>query len=127
MVAVGLPSVDFIEAICAGVAGENPEKGVARAELQETGASGRNESHTNALAPLLGIDVESIELSVIGQVRVAGWSCGGETVNCAASDGDAGVRFLRVAGCEVVSFCSILWPKLVKVIVGKERAVRRLP
>ena len=100
---------------------------MAEAEGDEVGAGGRDESHTDAEAPGMGIDIEGGELAVVGKVGLVRGSGGGEAVDDVAGDGDDGVRMERIGVGEIVFAGAIFRAELVEIVVGEKAAVAALP
>ena len=62
---IGQPSIDSIEAIRANIPRKDPQKSISKSELREANASSRYKSSANASAPMFGIYIECIQLSIV--------------------------------------------------------------
>ncbi len=125
--AVGAPLIVLIEALGAKVVDESEEVGVPEAKRRKMVAGGCDESHADAEAPGMGIDIEGGELAVIGQVGLVRGSGGGEAVDDVAGGGDDGVGVERIGVGEIVFFGAIFRAELVEIVVGEKAAIAALP
>lgn len=127
MVVVRGPAVDGVEARGAGVSVEEPEIGVVEALFDKMGSRGGDESGSDAVVPVVWIDVEGGEFSVVGEGGIARGHGGGESGDDAVVFSNDGVGLLRVGVCEVVFRRAVFRAELVEVVVGKESAIGGLP
>jgi len=125
--AVGGPLIDSIKALRANVARQHPQKRLAKAEFEKMGTRGRHEGSADALAPLFGVHIESKQLSVVGHIRVARRRGGSKALDRPLFICNDGPRLQGVEGGEIVPLRSIFGPKLVEVVIRKERSVGNLP
>ena len=105
---------------------------MAKSKLEEARASSLHQSDANPAPPMFGIHVERKQLSMIGQIGIAGWRGGGKAENSSLFGGYDGlrllpIRFLRIKGGEVISTGSVFRTKLIEVVVRKKSAISCLP
>jgi hypothetical protein len=124
---VAAPAVDQVEALGDLVAAEDPEDGIGVAGLLEAAAAVLKETTADAGAPVVGVDVEGVDLSGAPRVVVSSGAEGGEADDPLAGEGD---RRLRVGGSgrvEVVPVDPLLRLQRVEELVFDQAAVGGLP
>lgn len=124
---VGGPLVGFVEALGAEVIDKSEEVGLAEAERDHVGASGRDQSDADTESPGVGIDIEGGELAVVGKVGLLRGACGGEAVDDVAGDSDDGVGVERIGVGEIVFVGAVFRAELIEVAGGEDSGVAVLP
>jgi hypothetical protein len=121
------PAIESIEALGANVSGEDPEYRRLESQIYKVSARCQYKCSANATPPVVRLDVKSEELAAAWDVRIAGRSGRGETVNhTALSRHDrVGMKWIRTA--KRVLLGAIFGAKLIEIVVGEESAVCGLP
>lgn len=125
--AVATPAVSEVEALGPLVATQDPEDRVGVAALGEAAAGLVEQLPAGAGAPVVGIDVERVDLSGTRGIVVAGGAEGGEADNALAGDGDDRLRVGGGGGIEVVPLGPLLRLQRVEEVVGDQAPVGDLP
>jgi hypothetical protein len=125
--AVATPVVGEVEALGALVAAQHPEDGFFVAGVHETLPRLRQQAAADAGAPVLGVDVEGVDLAGAVGVGVAGGAEGGEADDLLAGEGDDRLRVGRGGGIEVVPVDSLLRLQRVEDLVFDQTPVGDLP
>jgi len=86
-----------------------------------------NQSRTHSAPPMIGIDIERAEFSVLRQIGIARRRSCCESYNRPVVDSHERPRLARIAVGKVVSLCAVLRAKLIQVVFGQQRAIRMLP
>lgn len=132
-VAVGRPAIIFIEAVGADVADESPEICLAKTDFEEMLSGGGDKGDADAAAPVIGIDIKSAQLGVVGKVGIERGERGGEADDAAAGlvrrflDGDDGAGLDGICVREIVMRRAVFGAEAIEVVVGKDSAIAVLP
>jgi hypothetical protein len=125
--AVTAPAVGEVEALGDLVAAQHPEDGLAITARFEAAAGILEQLAADARAPMLGIDVEGVDLTGAFGVRVARGSEGGEADDPPAGEGDDRLRIGGSGGVEVIPPDPLLRLQRVEDLVVDQAPVGDLP
>ena len=125
--AVRQPSIVPIEALCAHVARENPQDGLAKSSFDKMRAGRRYKSYSYTPAPTIGIYIKRAQFAMRGQVHFPRWHGSGESEDRSCLLGNDGSRLCRIDGREIVSLCPVLGAQLIQIRNRKQFPVGHLP
>jgi hypothetical protein len=125
--AVAAPAVGEVEALSGFVTQQHPEDRLCIAARFETAAGILQQLAANTLVPVLGIDVEGVDLAGALDVRIARGPEGGEADDPLTGEGDNRLRIGRGGGVEVVPPDSLLRLQRVENRVVDQASVGGLP
>jgi hypothetical protein len=116
-----------IKALRPNVAFEYPENRFSKSQIEKPTTRCRHKCNANASAPVVGINVECTEFSVIWHIQVLRGHCRGKTPNHPAFGQDNRMRLEGIEAAEIVFLRSILGTKLIEILIGHQLAVCGLP
>jgi hypothetical protein len=125
--AVAAPAVGAVEALGSLVAAQHPEDGLGIGARFEAAAGILEQAAADARAPVLGLDVEGVDLADVRRVDVAGGPEGGEADDPLAGKSDDRLRVGRSGGIEVVPADPLLGLQRVEDLLVDQAPVGGLP
>ena len=121
------PLIPAIKAVRPNVAFEYPENRFSKSQIEKPRTRCRYECNAKASAPVVGINVQRTEFSVIWHIQVLRGHCRSKTPNHPAFGQDDGMRLGGIEAPKIVFLRAILGTKLIEIFIRHQFAVCDLP